>query len=209
MELKRNCESRKRHKPEDWRSFCIWLHLQPSMTYSNSLTECRFRKTKTIGGESLEKDLHPDPLFNESWTKQLKRAGEFTELLMEFLFSTMNVKQPVKLSEIAADSDSLQQALQSAFVDLSVKGQEEQAKAVSTAIGEVNKLTDPDASMTKWMKLVIFWAPYLDAHAVRGRYPTGQELKKYVRKKDGVQNLVAKSKEIMEQSKAVLKSLAF
>jgi HEPN domain-containing protein len=165
-------------------------------------------KTKDYWGESLDSNLQPDPSFDQKWANQLRRAGEFMDLLMEFLFSTMNVKGAGKLSEVASNPARLQHALQTALNDMTQKGQGDQAKALSTAMDVVNRLTNQDASFIQWGKNVMFWAPYLDAHAVRGRYPTSKELKKYMKKKEGVSNLVAKSKEIMDQSKAILPLLS-
>ncbi len=165
-------------------------------------------KKKDYWGEGLDGNLQPDPSFDQKWASQLRRSGEFMDLLMGFLFSTMNVKDAGKLSEVASNPIRLQQALNSAMIEMTEKKQEDQAKALSTALDVVNRLTNQDASFVQWGKNVMFWAPYLDAHAVRGRYPTSKELKKYTKKKDGVRNLVMKSKEIMDQSKAILPLLS-
>jgi HEPN domain-containing protein len=165
-------------------------------------------KEKDYWGESLEANLQPDPSFDERWARQIRNAGEFMDLLVDFLFSTMNVKAAGKLSEVALNPAPLQHVLQTAVNDLVARGQKDQANALTRAIGVVERLTGQDASFVEWGKLVIFWAPYLDAHAVRGRYPTGKEMKQYMKKKDGVRNLVEISKKIMEQSKAVLPLLS-
>ena len=165
-------------------------------------------KQKDYWSESLDSHLQPDPSFDQKWATQLRRSGEFMDLLMEFLFTTMNVKDAGKLSDVASDPARLQRALKTALDATTKSGLEDRAKGLSTAIDAVNRLTNPDASFVKWGKNVMFWAPYLDAHAVRGRYPTSKDLRKYAKNKEAVRNLVAKAKEIMEDSEAILPLLS-
>ncbi len=166
-----------------------------------------YSKTKDYWGDSLKAELQPDPLFKEVWARQIARAGEFNNLLMEFLFSTMDLRGSPVVVDSKTDFSALKQSLQAASQDLATRGKQKEADAASRAFEKVSKLTNPNASLVQWMRLAIFWAPYLDAHVVRARYPTRKELTKYLRSREGVRNLVNKSGEILQQSKAILGTL--
>jgi len=166
-----------------------------------------FSKTKDYWGDSLKAELQPDPLFKKVWAGQMTRASEFNDLLMAFLFSSLEPNSSPLVVDSRTDYSALKQSLQEASQDLATRGKQKEADAASRALEKVNKLTDPNASLVQWMKLVIFWAPYLDAHAVRARYPTRKELTKYLRSREGVRNLVNKSGEILRQSKIILGTL--
>jgi len=79
------------------------------------------------------------------------------------------------------------------------QGQPDLANAFRRAIKEVNRLT----ALIPWL-VACSWAPYLDAHAVTGRYPNAEQLEVYKTRIAGVRNLVDKSKQIMDQSKNLL-----
>jgi hypothetical protein len=166
-----------------------------------------YSKTKDYWGDSLNAELQPDPLFKEVWARQMAQAGEFNNLLMEFLFSTMDVSGSPVVVDSKTNFSALKESLQAASQDLATQGKQKEADATSVALEKISKLTDPNASLVEWMRLAIFWAPYLDAHAVRARYPTRKELTKYLRSREGVRNLVNKSGEILQQSKAILGTL--
>ena len=164
-------------------------------------------KTEDYWTDSLDPEIIPGPVFTRKWEIQVKRSSEVLDLFWDFIFSSAGVKQMPKLMESALDHAKLSEALRSAKEDLERRGLHDQAESVTKAISELDRLADPKGPVFPWMKLVIGWAPYLDSHAVRGRYPSRKDLTRYFHSKDGVKNLVGKASEIMGLSKLVIKSL--
>lgn len=168
-----------------------------------------FSKDQDYWGKSLDANLRPDPTFNKEWMTQLEKAGEFSKILTDFLISTTSGSSTTPPAELNA-VDRAQWAkewLKKTSSDFSAKGLKSEAESAQRAIRELERLTNPDSSFIDWMKLVIFWAPYLDAHAMRARYAPSNELRKYQKHRSGVRNLVDISKQVLDQSKSVLIAL--
>jgi HEPN domain-containing protein len=168
-----------------------------------------FSKNQDYWGEGLDANGKPDPTFNKEWMARLDKAGDFTKILTDFLISTTSGNSTTPPDELnAADRAKwAKEWLQKTSSDFTSKGLKSEAESAQRAIRELDRLTSPDSSFIDWMKLVIFWAPYLDAHAISARYAPVKEIKKYQKHQSGVKNLVNVSKQVLEQSKSVLITL--
>jgi len=190
-------------------SLALLIYLSASSMFENVfalMEKMPISKEQDYWGKSLETSLKPDPTFNREWLKQLDKAGEFTNILLEFL-TTIAGDSPIAPLEGRSPeerADAARSWLEKTAADLRAKDRKTEAISVERAILELNRWTNPDSSFLEWMKLVIFWTPYLDAHAIRARYAPPNELRKYHKHRAGVKNLISVSKQVLEQSKSVL-----
>jgi HEPN domain-containing protein len=165
-----------------------------------------FSKSQDYWGKSLDANLKPDPTFNKEWMAQLEKADEFSTILTNFFMSTMDGNSTTSLGDGNTTDRAkwAQQWLEKRSEDFTSKGLKSEAESAKRALREFERLAGTDSPFIDWMKLVIFWTPYLDAHAVRSRYVPSNEMKKYLKHRNGVRNLVAVSKQVLEQSRSVL-----
>jgi HEPN domain-containing protein len=189
-------------------SLALLIYLASSMSFEKVFQlfeRMTISKDQDYWGRSLDANLKPDPTFNKQWMNELDTAGEFTNALLDFL--TFAAREPISpFSEVGATErvKSLKVWLEKTAQDFASKGQRGEAESARKALRQLDKFANPDSPFIEWMKLVIFSAPYLDAHAVRARYATSKELRKYQKYRNGVRNLVSISKQVLDQSKSVL-----
>ncbi len=154
--------------------------------------------------KSLEADLKPNPSFNRKWEEGLKGVGEVIDTFWGLMAPIFKIEGNLSLREALSDEKRFKRSLEGAYTRLQSEGLDSQASSVQRAIRELEMLANPESSFLQWMKIVVAWTPYLDAHAIFGRYPSQKQLRKYANGKDGVRNLIRVSQEISQKSKAAL-----
>jgi HEPN domain-containing protein len=142
--------------------------------------------------DSFDENLEPKLRLNLSEEEELSLANR--EGIINLLGEAVGLPSLTKtdpLSLIIQMNDLAQKSESGGNANL--------ANAFRKASKEMNRL----AALGPWIKLCN-WAPYLDAHAVTGRYPSPDQLEAYKSRTIGVKNLVDKAKQIMITSKHVL-----
>jgi HEPN domain-containing protein len=141
---------------------------------------------------SFDKNLEPRVRLNLSEEKELGLAN--TEEIVNMAGQAFGLPSLTKADPLSLVTQLNDLAKQSESV-----GNASLADAFRKASKGVNRL----APLCPWARLCE-WAPYLDAHAVTGRYPSPDQLEAYKSRTIGVKNLVGKAKQIMIQSKHAL-----
>jgi hypothetical protein len=158
-------------------------------------------------GDSLKENLTPTPVFDRKLEEGMNRVSDVMDTFWGLMAPALKVEGGLKLSEVATNQDRFKKSLELAHSKLKSEGLETQANAIRRAIHELEMMANPEGSLIVWMRLVIGWAPYLDAHAVIGRYPSQKELNRYQKSAPSVRNLIRVSNEIHQKSKTVLEVL--
>ena len=146
--------------------------------------------------DSFDEKLEPELRLNLDEAE--KQSLAITEGIIDSLGSTVGLGSITKTapSSLITQINDLAGRFES-------EGNAELASAFRRASEEANRL----AALGPWIK-VCSWAPYLDAHAVVGRYPRQEQLEVYRSRTLGVKNMIEKAKQIMTHCRSVLDALA-
>lgn len=138
---------------------------------------------------SVKSDSHRQ-LLDAKWKDVMSRAGINIPEVVNLLDPRQNLLKKIK------DLDLIINKLRSI-------GQHK----LADGFVKFKSLIGPDLELAHLLELAIKWGPYLDAHAVRARYPGSEDLKKYQNSLPAVENLVKKSREILELTEKVMNIL--
>jgi HEPN domain-containing protein len=161
--------------------------------------------TTEIWKESLDPQLLPNPSADPAWKIKRDSIEDTLATAWEVMWSTLSVESIPSFSKLSSNPTDAKVDLQKMALELEIKGQGDSAASVRAAIERIDFVVNPQKNILPWITLAVGWAPYLDAHASTPRYATEEELRFYWSHKDGVRNLLAKAKEIMDATPEIMK----
>jgi hypothetical protein len=88
--------------------------------------------------------------------------------------------------------------------DLKARGRDDLLPGIERSISNITKVVGPNRELLGWVKFAGTWCPYLDAHAVPGRYPTSDQLAYYRDHIEAVKRLVGVARSLLERTTAIL-----
>ena len=136
---------------------------------------------------------------------ELDRGTKSLFWMYRRLLSSMGVsdKDAYRVEE-SKPGDQPFKAFDALVADLKSKGQKDVLIGIERSLTSVEGAVGPNRELFDWVGFVAAWSPYLDAHAVSGRYPTTEQLAYYKSHVEGVRRLVKVAAEILDKTVAIL-----
>ena len=159
--------------------------------------------------DSLDPNLNPDAPIDERWSKALDEVHEIGDEVWTSIANLLHVDSP-RAYKLYDPSTNLQEKLD--IIEEIVE--ERQRKGMTTAAAgfksagiELERLFVSDLGLESWLRFVVSWGPYLDVHEEKGRYYDSAHLNEYKKHMKGVENLINKAEEILNQTEILVEKL--
>jgi HEPN domain-containing protein len=159
---------------------------------------------------SLDPSLAPRPTISEKWKMDLAEGMNEVEDVWKIMAAFLGIENS-KADELFDSSTDISQELrmfEQMEEILRSRDMIDAANQVQVTRVKIGRLLGPNYEFVSWLGLVVSWTRYLDAHAEKGRYQDAVQRKTYREHVSGVQNLVGKAEDILEQTRLIIPLLS-
>lgn len=102
------------------------------------------------------------------------------------------------------DPKDMLRSLDNIASDFNSRGMKNVADGIERTKEMLLRTVGANFELFEWVNMVRDWTPYLDTHVSIARYPRGAQLDRYNASRPGVENLMLRSKLILELTKQIL-----
>jgi len=176
-----------------------------SVEMQKTLVSYPKRLSKAYWFDSLDPGMIPKPLRHKRLSGRITEEMEDIQEMLDVgaLLLGPGTSDIHRLFDSPVDlSPQGREAIERAAAALRKLGKTEVAAQLEAMVSATEYLFRPE--FISWYTLVVSWARYLDAHAEKGRYQDGVQRKMYREHVSGVQNLVGKAEQILEQTGRII-----
>jgi HEPN domain-containing protein len=162
-----------------------------------------------IWHDSLDPNLNPDAEVDGKWSNELAEVHEIGNEVWISIANLLHLDSP-RAYKLYDPSTHLQEKLdiiEEIVEERQRKGMTSAATGLKSAGSELERIFVSDLGLEAWIRLVVGWGPYLDVHEERGRYYDRAHLDEYKKHPKGVENLINKAEEILNQTEILVDKL--
>jgi hypothetical protein len=159
--------------------------------------------------KSLDPKLKPSPVVVKSLAEGLGQDSEDMDMSMWAVFSMLGLSsESLETFDSRVENAKWSEAFEAIAAGLRARGLKKEAKTVTDQFSELEDAFGPGLGLVHWLKAVLPWLPYLDAHAKEAvaRYADAKHAEVYESHREGVHNLIEKSSMIHEETVALLEA---
>ena len=159
--------------------------------------------------DSLDSNLNPDSEVDEKWSNELDEVHEIGNEVWISIANLLHLdsSRAYKLYDPSTHLQEKLDIIQEIVEERQKKGMTSAAAGLKSAGSELERIFVSDLGLEAWIKLVVGWGPYLDVHEENGRYYDSAHLNEYRKHPNGVENLINKAQEILNQTEILVGKL--
>jgi len=209
-ELRENMKSAQKKKKEGWES--KWLISYALSRHLSDVLDLFNVEFTWLNSEQdfwqLSFDENPSSIrLERDWWEKFERVSKNNELILSIFVSLLGIHEGQELIKMRGKTPTEISKNFNNLLELMEQKMGDRKALIFTELQKSAQFMLASNRFAEWIKLVHQWAPLLDAHAIRGRYPSPNDMIIYRKNGRAVSRFVEKAKEIFDQTHSLATNL--